>query len=158
MTERFAVVKDYIPDAFYKRLILAVERNEDGEYVGSKDNVITGFGVYNKNGSGAGLIDSGNGPSDIKMSGEAFNITISESGTELYIFYTRKQQNYKVFYLLDGTNTDNPDKLVFDENDHDHKNGVLKVISGTAAYRNGTEYTGNDMHIAENAEHCSAAE
>ena len=37
MTERFAVVKDYIPDAFYKRLILAVERNEDGEYVGSKD-------------------------------------------------------------------------------------------------------------------------
>lgn len=199
VTERFAVVKDYIPDAFYKRLILAVERNEDGEYVGSKDNVITfyytkntanayyavhymlqklgaegdditakdgdnykyytestshtegigavgseifvkpleftGFGVYNKNGSGAGLIDSGNGPSDIKMSGEAFNITISESGTELYIFYTRKQQNYKAFYLLDGTNTDNPDNLVFDKNDHDRKNGVLQEgITGAAAY------------------------
>lgn len=47
VTERFAVVKDYIPDAFYKRLILAVERNEDGEYVGSKDNVITFY--YTKN-------------------------------------------------------------------------------------------------------------
>lgn len=95
----------------------------------------TGFGVYNKNGSGAGLIDSGNGPSDIKMSGEAFNITISESGTELYIFYTRKQQNYKAFYLLDGTNTDNPDNLVFDASDPDRKNGVLQEgITGAAAY------------------------
>ncbi len=200
VTERFAVVKDYIPDAFYKRLILAVERNEDGEYVGSRDNVITfyytkntanayyavhymlqnlgaegdditakdgdnykyytestshtegigavgseisvkpleftGFGVYNNNdGTAVGLVDSGNGPTDITMSGDAFNITISENGTELYIFYTRKQQSYKVFYLLDGTNTDDPDSLVFDKNDPDHKNGVLKEgISGTAAY------------------------
>ena len=41
VTERFAVVKDYVPDAFYKRLVLAVVRGEDGTYVGSPDNVVT---------------------------------------------------------------------------------------------------------------------
>ena len=47
VTERFAVVKDHIPDAFYKRLILAVVKGEDGTYVGSPDNVITFY--YTKN-------------------------------------------------------------------------------------------------------------
>lgn len=41
VTERFAVVKDCVPDAFYKRLVLAVVRGEDGTYVGSPDNVVT---------------------------------------------------------------------------------------------------------------------
>lgn len=47
VTERFAVVKDYVPDAFYKRLVLAVVEGEDGKYVGSKDNLITFY--YTKN-------------------------------------------------------------------------------------------------------------
>lgn len=47
VTERFAVVKDCVPDAFYKRLVLAVVEGEDGKYVGSKDNLITFY--YTKN-------------------------------------------------------------------------------------------------------------
>lgn len=41
VTERFAVVKDYVPDAFYKRLVLAVVEDGNGGYVGSPDNVVT---------------------------------------------------------------------------------------------------------------------
>lgn len=41
VTERFAVVKDYVPDAFYKRLVLAVVEDGSGGYVGSPDNVVT---------------------------------------------------------------------------------------------------------------------
>lgn len=47
VTERFAVVQDYVPDAFYKRLVLAVVKGEDGKYVGSKDNLITFY--YTRN-------------------------------------------------------------------------------------------------------------
>lgn len=47
VTERFAVVKDCVPDAFYKRLVLAVVEGEDGKYVGSKDNLITFY--YTRN-------------------------------------------------------------------------------------------------------------
>ena len=41
VTERFAVVKDCVPDAFYKRLVLAVVEDGSGGYVGSPDNVVT---------------------------------------------------------------------------------------------------------------------
>lgn len=41
VTERFAVVKDCVPDAFYKRLVLAVVEDANGDYVGSPDNVVT---------------------------------------------------------------------------------------------------------------------
>lgn len=47
VTERFAVVKDYVPDAFYKRLVLAVVEDGNGGYVGSQDNVVTFY--YTKN-------------------------------------------------------------------------------------------------------------
>lgn len=47
VTERFAVVKDYVPDAFYKRLVLAVVEDGKGGYVGSSDNVVTFY--YTKN-------------------------------------------------------------------------------------------------------------
>lgn len=47
VTERFEVIKGYIPDAFYKRLILAVTDDGNGNYVGSPDNVVA-F-CYNKN-------------------------------------------------------------------------------------------------------------
>lgn len=47
VTERFAVVKDHVPDAFYKRLVLAVVEDGNGGYVGSPDNVVTFY--YTKN-------------------------------------------------------------------------------------------------------------
>lgn len=47
VTERFVAVPDYIPDAFFKRLILAVEKDEDGKYVSASTNVIIFY--YTKN-------------------------------------------------------------------------------------------------------------
>lgn len=47
VTERFAVVKDHVPDAFYKRLVLAVVEDGKGGYVGSPDNLVTFY--YTKN-------------------------------------------------------------------------------------------------------------
>ena len=47
VTERFAVVEDYVPDAFYKRLVLAVVEDGNGGYMGSQDNVVTFY--YTKN-------------------------------------------------------------------------------------------------------------
>ena len=47
VTERFEVIKDHIPDAFYKRLILAVADDGYGNYVGSPDNVVVFY--YSKN-------------------------------------------------------------------------------------------------------------
>lgn len=41
VTERFAVVEDCVPDAFYKRLVLAVVEDGSGGYVGSPDNLVT---------------------------------------------------------------------------------------------------------------------
>lgn len=41
VTERFAVVTDHVPDAFYKRLVLAVVEDGSGGYVGSPDNLVT---------------------------------------------------------------------------------------------------------------------
>ena len=192
VTERFAVITDYIPDAFYKRLILVVEKDENGNYVGSSDNVVvfyyskntqnafyavhhmlqnvdaaddalttdsdgnyryysesdahtegigeigsthrvvpqtfSGFTVketgYIKNGSETSLIDSTTDPH--------FNITIQQSGTELYIFYTRNTQNYKVYYLAYGTDVSNLSALTYTDG---LSNGVLLPIeSGTGAF------------------------
>ena len=47
VTERFAVVKDHVPDAFYKRLVLAVVEDGNGGYVGSPDNVVTFYYTNN---------------------------------------------------------------------------------------------------------------
>lgn len=47
VTERFAVVQDHVPDAFYKRLVLAVVEDGKGGYVGSPDNLVTFY--YTKN-------------------------------------------------------------------------------------------------------------
>ena len=41
VTERFAVVKDCVPDAFYKRLVLAVVEDGSGGYMSSPDNLVT---------------------------------------------------------------------------------------------------------------------
>lgn len=48
VTERFKVIDGYLPDAFYKRLVLSVQE-VDGKWVGSTDNVITFYYTENKN-------------------------------------------------------------------------------------------------------------
>ena len=189
VTERFEVIKDYIPDAFYKRLILAVTDDGNGNYVGSPDNVAVFY--YSKNtqnafyavhhmlqkvnAAGAELTqdESGNyinytesdaltegigdigsthdivpqtfsgftvyGTGYIKNSGPTqildaetnphFTITVQAQGTELYIFYTRNTQSYKVYYLKYGTDISNLPQLT------DTSPGVLRPIeSGTGTF------------------------
>lgn len=189
VTERFEVIKDYIPDAFYKRLILAVTDDGNGSYVGSPYNVAVFY--YSKNtqnafyavhhmlqkvnAAGAELTqdESGNyinytqsdaltegigdigsthdivpqtfsgftvyGTGYIKHSGPTqlldaetnphFTITVQAQGTELYIFYTRNTQNYKVYYLKYGTDISNLPQL------SDTSPGVLLPIeSGTGTF------------------------
>lgn len=189
VTERFEVIKDYIPDAFYKRLILAVADDGNGNYVGSPDNVVVFY--YSKNTQNAfyavhhmlqkvnatgtdltkdesgnyinytesdalteGIGDIGSthdivpqtfsgfsvfGTGYIKDSGTTqlldaetnphFTITVKEQGTELYIFYTRNTQSYKVYYLKYGTDISNLPQLT------DTSPGVLLPIeSGTGTF------------------------
>ena len=189
VTERFEVIKDYIPDAFYKRLILAVTDDGNGNYVGSPYNVAVFY--YSKNtqnafyavhhmlqkvnAAGAELTqdESGNyinytqsdaltegigdigsthdivpqtfsgftvyGTGYIKDSGPTqildaetnphFTITVQAQGTELYIFYTRNTQSYKVYYLKYGTDISNLPQL------SDTSPGVLLPIeSGTGTF------------------------
>ncbi len=162
VTERFKPVSNYIPDAFYKRLVLAVEEDpaHPGEYIGSEDNVITFYYMPNTqssfyavhfmlqkagttgtnyaiDGSGdyaesnsmiEGIGDTGTAvqiaplqfsgftvvenPAYIMIDGQRtttaavdghFAMDIAQSGSELYIFYTRDQFDYKVYYLEYGT-------------------------------------------------------
>lgn len=185
VTERFAVVTGYIPDAFFKRLILAVEKNEDGEYVSAASNVIVFY--YTKNVTSAyyavhymlqnldaagddrtqvdgkfvnytessahteGIGDVGktceivpqtfsgftvqdsalvDGTTQTPlMPGEdgrsQFTITVTQNGTELYIFYTRNELAYKVYYLQYGTDISDLSKLTYTDGT---SNGVLRPI------------------------------
>ena len=183
------VIKDYIPDAFYKRLILAVTDDGNGNYVGSPDNVVVFY--YSKNTQNAfyavhhmlqkvnaagtdltkdesgnyinytesdalteGIGDIGSthdivpqtfsgftvyGTGYIKNSGTTqlldaetnphFTITVQAQGTELYIFYTRNTQSYKVYYLKYGTDISNLPQLT------GTSPGVLRQIeSGTGTF------------------------
>ena len=185
ITERFKTITDYIPDAFFKRLILAVEKKENGEYDSADSNVVIFY--YSKNTSSAyyavhymlqnlgadaaldkdengnyknytessahtegigniggvcsippqsfggftvqptARITDGNGTeSTTEMiatgaDGPYFNITVSKDGTELYIFYTRNTQEYKVYYLQYGTNISDLSSLT------EESDGVLKI-------------------------------
>lgn len=193
VTERFAVIQDYIPDAFYKRLILAVKVDADGK-VTSQDNVVVFY--YTKNNTHApyavhhmlqtldaalkdqseletdasgnykyyaedeariqGIGETGSTLSvtpqtfsgftvskkgiqlttdgttttetEITLSGTDFAITIDRNGTDLYVFYTRNQQNYRVYYLKYGTPTTDLNNLVYN-GDPAHENGVLANVT-----------------------------
>ena len=58
-----------------------------------------------------------------------FTITVQAQGTELYIFYTRNTQSYKVYYLKYGTDISNLPQL------SDTSPGVLLPIeSGTGTF------------------------
>lgn len=49
VTERFAPLADYLADAFFKKLILAVELDQNGNYVSTRSNVITFYYSNNSN-------------------------------------------------------------------------------------------------------------
>lgn len=195
VTERFAVLEGYLPDAFYKRLILAVERNENGEYVSAASNVIVFY--YSRNTANAYyavhyMLQNADAPADLTRddtgrfvhytesaahtegignvggkcdippqtfsgftvsdtalvdnkttAGElqeltirrddgtapCFRIEVSKDGTELYIFYTRNIQNYRVYHLQYGTDISALDKLTYT----DGTNGVLQPIESATA-------------------------
>ena len=215
VTERFAVIQDHIPDAFYKRLILAVKVEADGS-VTSQDNVVVFYYTQNKthapyavhhmlqtldaalnNQSGLEKDTSGNYKNyaedeariqgigktgntlhvtpqtfsgftvgntgiqitteittagttttekNITLSGTDFAITIDKNGTDLYVFYTRNQQNYSVYYLKYGTPTTDLNNLVYDADDPAHTSGVLAHIK-TNIGKFGQTVTGNAIDI-----------
>lgn len=162
VTERFRAFENMVPDAFYKRLVLEVKKDENGNWVGTDNNVITfyytpndtsayyavhfmlekfgatdeeranydidGNGGYEETGthiegvgqvgstvyispqtiSGFGLIDNNKVPiicSDGSQSvavysepNSGYGIPITQSGTELYLFYKRNEYPYQVHY------------------------------------------------------------
>ena len=190
VTERFKTIIGYVPDAFFKRLILSVVKDESGEFVASPSNVIVFY--YSKNttnayyavhymlqnlkaGTALDKDDDGNyinytesaahtegvgtvgspcqippqtfsgfevsdtayvtgdknlGDKNIEMQSPDndpyFEITVSENGTELYIFYTRTKQEYTVYYLDYGTDISN---MPLDKN----AKGVLEIEGPTEA-------------------------
>lgn len=196
VTERFAVIQNYIPDAFYKRLILAVKVDADGK-VTSQDNVVVFYytknethapyavhhmlqtldaALHNQSGlekdtsgnykyyaedeariQGIGqtgstlhvtpqtfsgftvgntgiqitteITTAGTTPTErkITLNGTGFPITIDRNGTDLYVFYTRNQQKYNVYYLKYGTPTTDLNKLVYN-GDPAHASGVLAGV------------------------------
>lgn len=154
VTERFKVITDYVPDAFYKRLVMAVKEDPDnpGNYIGADSNILTFYYTPNKtaayyaihfmlqdvnttgnnydieNGDYAesdthieGIGDIGSIMSvepltftgytiantykvkvDDKVSTSSetdYNLTISDSGSEIYLYYKRNQYNFTVQYL-----------------------------------------------------------
>lgn len=211
VTERFAVIQGYIPDAFYKRLILAVKVEADGS-VTSQDNVVvfyytknnthapyavhhmlqtldaalndqselekdtsgnykyyaedeariqgigqtgstlhitpqtfSGFTVGN---TGIQITTAGTTPTEMETtpSGTYFPITIDQNGTDLYVFYTRSNQNYSVYYLKYGTSIKDLSKLVYDAADPAHTSGVLADIK-TNVGKFGQTVTANAIAI-----------
>lgn len=162
ITERFEPITDYVPDAFYKRLILSVVYDEqEDKWIGSaKDNVVTfyytetqtaayyavhymlqklgtdgtnynttGVGDYEESDSiiegiadinslvditpvsfdGFAVQENGktimDGVTNDVVSGgnDKFQITITNTGTELYIYYTRLRYDVSVQYLKYNT-------------------------------------------------------
>lgn len=213
VTERFAVIQEYIPDAFYKRLILAVKVDANGS-VTSQDNVVVFYytknnthapyavhhmlqtldaALHNQSGletdangnykyyaedeariqgigetgstlhvtpqtfsgftvgnTGIQITTAGTKPTEMvtTLSGtNNFAITIDPNGTDLYVFYTRSDQNYRVYYLKYGTSTQDLSKLVYNPNDSAHENGVLANVT-TSRGKFGQTVTENAKDIA----------
>lgn len=171
VTERFKAFSGMVPDSFYKRLVISIEEDENGNWVGSESNVINFYympnatsayyavhfmtekldkdkpascdDIYALDGSGyyeesrthmEGIGDIGtyveinpqeftgfslledqaieidwNKPvagkedtyvsSDVSFNDNKFKISVSEQGTELYIFYDRNLYDYTVSYI-----------------------------------------------------------
>ena len=178
VTERFAPLENYVPDAFYKNCILAVVEDPDnpGQYISSPENVITFYYTRNENAArysvhfllqkadedsrtltssdynitfdedgnyhfsskfeesgsridavtdkdtqtpitpldfpGFDLVsdkarysNGGNEMVGVALANGCYTISPQSSGTDLFIFYSREQYPYKVYYLLYGADT-----------------------------------------------------
>lgn len=212
------MVTDYIPDAFYKRLILAVEVDADGNISSSPANLITFWYTKNKKNayyavhymlqnaddssdgtpvadegtvgkyknytestahtegigaigqevqvpaqsfvgfevrqSAAAVLRQGDSQTQQELPLRAdtagnpyFSLSVESDGSELYIFYTRKTQNYKVYHLRYGTDIADLSSLVYDKDEKAHANGVLtEILNGEQKY--GTTVTAHFERIA----------
>ena len=191
VTERFLPIANMVPDAFYKRLVISVEDDGNGNYVGTEENVITfyytpnsesayyavhfmlqkfdpatglagdltnydihGNGGYESSGShieGIGTIGAdieivpqqfagfelikdhaisvADGSQKVLSSlngNGAYTIKVTQTGTELYVFYKRQQFDYTVHYYKHNTTTSLKDSIVI----HDSYYGA--TVSQTA--------------------------
>lgn len=240
VTERFQVIDGYLPDAFYKRLVLAVVEDpaHPGTYIGSDENVVTFY--YSENDSaayyavhfmlqkidatntegggttdkfstvtgkytgpnytesdymieGIANIENGEGKVDItpyEFSGFAvedggiyvdknessdgtvsyeaktlseqtgtneytFTLTVSENGTDIYIFYTRQSYDYKVYYLKAGTDISGDKLDSYGTQTDDNNTTVLKDAKEEKNVKYGTEVTEKAADIDGYA--CSSA-
>lgn len=168
ITEPFVPVPDHIPDSFYKRLILAVEKDANGDWVSAASNVVTfyyrkddknafyavHYMLQNVNAANDDINDTNYTESTVHTEGiaevnsqiditpqqfsgftmklegrvkegttgtpqridangspSAFKITVSDKGTELYVYYTRDPQTYSVYYLKYGTDVSDLTRL-----------------------------------------------
>ena len=185
VTERFRVYTDMIPDAFYKRLVISVEQDSEGNWVGTEDNIIQFYYTPNKTSAyyavhfmleKLGASDEDRANYDIHGNGgyeestthiegignvgskasveplvfdgftiipEAgkevvestsknaaytdgkYEITVTSTGTELYIFYSRNEYEYNVYYYIYNTT----DSVPFEGDFYPHENGVAKYGS-----------------------------
>jgi len=187
VTERFKVFADMIPDAFYKRLVISVEQDENGNWVGTEENIIKFYYTPDKknayyavrfmkeklgatpeqlqnfaiDGSGGyeltethieGIGEVGKtvsiDPTEFEFDGFSiipdkakeiqgskettknlvygkYNIEITVEGTELYIFYSRNEYEYNVYYYIYNTE----DHVPYKDGYYPNENGNAKYGS-----------------------------
>lgn len=139
ITEKFRPYAGYVPDAYYKRLVLSATPSENViTFYYLEDNEHAYYVVYHKvqelNGTysdyavieGIGDLNTKITATPLKITGFEHNAsipgtklegTLTLDGLELYVYYTRKLLDYKVKYLEYGT-TDTavlPEKTVEDQ-------------------------------------------
>ena len=83
----------------------------------------------------SGVVTADGTAQQVTQGADGFTFTISADGTELYVFYVRNTQSYRVYHLTYGTDISKLEELTYDESDAAHKNGVLlPVKTGTGRY------------------------
>lgn len=222
VTERFKAFENMVPDAFYKRLVIAVEWDEKKqEYVGTDDNVITfyytpnttsayyavhfmlekqhddsltedeitalqaqyhidGSGGYEETGTyveGIGDVDSTvsiipqnfagfelidndsvaisvvDGIQSVtRYTGTHYDITITEEGTELYIFYKRLEYDYTVHYYLYNTTMPVSDDFPSEMRTAPYGSTITKEAAVIPGYTCVSAQTTQTIPIRDNAE------
>ena len=75
-----------------------------------------------------GVVAMDGGTEQVTEGADGFTFTISADGTELYVFYVRNTQSYRVYHLTYGTDISDLAGLTYDPDDAAHKNGVLLPV------------------------------
>ena len=113
-----------------------------GKEINIEPQNFIGFTVYGK-----GLIKGQTDFIDLndEMSSHPyFTVTVEADETELYIFYTRNIQNYKIYHLRYGTDISNLDSLEYT----DKSNGVLAPVE-SGSDKNGRTITASCKTVDE---------